>query len=323
MESLLKEYRTDADPWETRSNSKSPEIKPDLPMEIPSLLLQISNSSLDKTTHAPGLVENMVTVDHDLSGGVISTLYPENGDAVEGTTPSSTKEKPYKTTCKEVDDEEVYPEKLPSTIPLKTSLTDTLNPSVNKGEPLISVTDHFSPREEETKATKPEVAVPGCSSPPDEVPSILKEQYSDCNKPSYNEPTLWEWETKSKDDDEISYTSEEMPWYDRKPLTRKTPLSYKPEVTVQGWMTQPNEVSYALEEELSDYESIISKNESSDNETVEASLSKHKESTNSNSTYIMSPSAQETKRKMEAAIPNPLRWLLGWPEIPSPTTCYA
>ena len=36
--------------------------------------------------------------------------------------------------------------------------------------------------------------------------------------------------------------------------------------------------------------------------------------------YIMNPATQETKRKMEVAIPNSLRWLLGWPEISSPTT---
>ena len=115
-----------ADPWETRSNSKSPEIKPDLPIEIPSLLLPIPDLSLNEPTHTPELTENMVTVDHDLSGGVISPLYPENGDTVERTTLSSTKENPYRTTCEEVDDEEVYPEKLPSAILLKMTLKDTL-----------------------------------------------------------------------------------------------------------------------------------------------------------------------------------------------------
>ena len=58
-----------ADPWETRSNNSSPEIKLDLPTEIPSLLLPISNLFLDEPTHMPELTENMVTEDHDLSGG--------------------------------------------------------------------------------------------------------------------------------------------------------------------------------------------------------------------------------------------------------------
>ena len=84
--------------------------------------------------------------DHDLSGGVISSLYPENSDAAEGITPSSTKENTYKMTCEEVDDHEVYPEKLPSATLLETTPTDNLDlPSAKKEEPLISIVDHFSP----------------------------------------------------------------------------------------------------------------------------------------------------------------------------------
>ena len=87
----------------------------------------------------------MVTVDHDLSGGVISSLYPENGDAVKGTTPSSTKENPYKMTCEGVDDQEVYPEKLPSAILLKTTPTASSDlPFANKEELLVSNVNHFS-----------------------------------------------------------------------------------------------------------------------------------------------------------------------------------
>ena len=58
-----------ADPWETRLIENSPEIKPDLSTKITFLLLPISDPSLDKPTCAPELIENMVTVDHDLSGG--------------------------------------------------------------------------------------------------------------------------------------------------------------------------------------------------------------------------------------------------------------
>ena len=91
-------------------------------------------------------MENMVTVDHGLSGGVISSLYPENGDTVEGTTSSSTKGNPYRTTCKEVDDKEVYSEKLPSTILLEMTLKDTLKPLLANNEMLkTSITKHFSP----------------------------------------------------------------------------------------------------------------------------------------------------------------------------------
>ena len=69
MESLLSEYWTNANPWETRLISNSLKIKPDLPTEITSLFLPISDLSLDKPTHALELIENMVIVDHDLSGG--------------------------------------------------------------------------------------------------------------------------------------------------------------------------------------------------------------------------------------------------------------
>ena len=130
-------------------------------------------------------------------------------------------------------------------------------------------------------------------------------------KPSYNKPTLWDWDAESDDDnEEASYTSKEMPWYDRKPSSSKTPPSYEPEVTVQGWVTQPNEISHTSEEELSDSGSITTDNEASDEKSI-----------NSNSTYVINPAAQETKRRMEATLPNSLRWLLGWPEVPStPTT---
>ena len=193
----------------------------------------------------------MVTVDHGLSGGVISPLYPENGDAVERTTLSSTKENPYRTTCEEVDDEEVYPEKLPSAVLLEMMLKDTL-------KPLLANND---------------------------------------------EPTLWEWETKSNNGDEISYTSEEMPWYDRKPSTRQPP-SYKPEVTIQGWVTRPDETSNTTEEELSDNRTTTFDDEAS---MEEEEYSSESEFTKSDSTYVLSPTAQETKRKMEATLPNSIR----------------
>ena len=202
MESLLNEYWTDADPWETGSNSKSLGIKLDLPTEIPSLLPPISDLSLDEPIHMPQLTENMVTVDHDLSGGVISPLYPENGDAVEGITLSSTKENPYRTTCEEVDDEEVYPEKLPSTILLKMTLKDTLKPLLtNDKTPKTFITDYFSPREE-IKEAKPEVEVPEHPSLPNETSSFLEEKYSDHDEPSDDEPTSWDWDAES-------YASEE------------------------------------------------------------------------------------------------------------------
>ena len=66
-----------------------------------------------------------------------------------------------------------------------------------------------------------------------------------------------------------------------------------------------------MEEEFSD-------NEVSDEEEEYSSEDK---SASSDFTYIMSPATQETKKRMEDALPNPLRWLLGWPEIlPTSTT---
>ena len=147
-ESLLNEYRTNPDPWETRSIESPPEIKLDLLMEITSLLLLISNLSPDEPTCVPELIDNMVTVDHDLSGGVISSLYPEKGDAIEETTPSSTKESPYKTTCEEDDDddnEEIIPSEFSSDAlhemtpdeEIITAIIDLY--SANRNEPQISV----------------------------------------------------------------------------------------------------------------------------------------------------------------------------------------
>ena len=68
-ESLFNEFIGNADLWETRLIINSPVINSDLPTDITSLLLPISNLSLDEPTHVPELVENMVMVDHDLSGG--------------------------------------------------------------------------------------------------------------------------------------------------------------------------------------------------------------------------------------------------------------
>ena len=156
--SALSEYWANTDPWETRSIRNSLEIKLELPTEIPSQLLPIPGLSLDEPARMPESTENMVTVDHDLSGGVISSLCPENGDT-EGTTPFSTKENSYKTTCEEVDDQEVYPEKLPSAIFLEM-ISDEGAPtassdlsSTNKEELQISIVDHFSPKEEEMEIT--------------------------------------------------------------------------------------------------------------------------------------------------------------------------
>ena len=146
MESLLDEYWTNANPWATRLISNSLEIKLELPMETTSLLLLISDLPHDKPVHTPEINENMVTVDHNLSGGVISSLHPKNGDAVKGITPASTKENPYKTTCEQVDSQEVYPKNLPSAIFLETTPTDNPDlPSVNEEELLISTVDHSSP----------------------------------------------------------------------------------------------------------------------------------------------------------------------------------
>ena len=52
----------------------------------------------------------------------------------------------------------------------------------------------------------------------------------------------------------------------------------------------------------------------------EEEYSSESEFTKSDSTYVLSPAAQETKRKMEAVLPNSLRQLLSWPEIPSLST---
>ena len=233
-------------------------------MEIPSLLLLIPDLPLDEPAHMPELIENRVTVDHDLSGGVISPLYPGNGDTVKGTAPASTKENPYKTTCEEVDNKEVYSEKLPSTIPLEMTLKDTLKPPLPNNEMLRTfIADHFSSREE-TKETKPEVVVPEWPSQSDETSSFPKEEYLD-----RDEPTLWEWET---DYQESIITDEE---------------------------TSEEEEEYSSEDEL----------------------------VNPDSTYTMSPAAQETKWRMENALPNIIRRSLGLPDIPetkpavkSPTT---
>ena len=93
-ENLLDEFMEKADPWETRSISNSLIIKPDLPMEVASLLLPISDLSLDEPTCMSKLVENMVMVDHDLNEGVISSLYPENGDTTGEINLSTTEEPP-------------------------------------------------------------------------------------------------------------------------------------------------------------------------------------------------------------------------------------
>lgn len=152
----------------------------------------------------------MVTVDHNPSGGVISSLHPENSNAVEGVTPSSTKENPYKTTCEEVDDQEVYPKKVPSAIFLETTPANNLDlPSASKEEPLISIVDHFSPQEEGAKKTEPEpeIVVQRWLSQSDKISSIPEGECSD-------------------------YDDEEIPWYDRRPSSPKTPPSHEPKQTV-------------------------------------------------------------------------------------------
>ena len=63
-------------------------------MEVASLLLPISDLSLDEPTRMSKLVENMVMVDHDLNEGVISSLYPENGDTTGEINLSTTEEPP-------------------------------------------------------------------------------------------------------------------------------------------------------------------------------------------------------------------------------------
>ena len=75
-------------------------------MEISSLLLLIFDLSLNEPTCKPKLVENMVMVDHDLSGGVISSLYPENSDTIRGINPSTTKVFPQEALHKMIPKEE-------------------------------------------------------------------------------------------------------------------------------------------------------------------------------------------------------------------------
>ena len=127
-----------ANPWETRSISNSLDIKPDLPMRTPSLLRLISDLSLDKPTCVPKKVENMVMADHDLSGGVISSLYPENSDAVKGTTPSSTEGPPSNALLKTTPDEETI-----------TAIIDLY--SANENEPQIPILNLPPPVMEGTK----------------------------------------------------------------------------------------------------------------------------------------------------------------------------
>ena len=98
-------------------------------MEIASLLLLISNLSLDEPTRAPKLVDNMVMVDHNLSGGVISSLYPENSDATRGINPSTIEESPPETLHKMTSEEE---------------------------EPQISIVNLYSPIEEGTEIAESE-----------------------------------------------------------------------------------------------------------------------------------------------------------------------
>ena len=112
-------------------------------MELTSLLLPISDLSLDEPACTPELVENMVMADHDLSGGVISSLYPENSDAVEGTTPSSTKEPPSNALLKMTPDKETI-----------TTIIDLY--SANKNKPQVSTIDLYSLTEEGTKPVKSE-----------------------------------------------------------------------------------------------------------------------------------------------------------------------
>ena len=119
-ESLLDESVGNTDPWETRLIINSPEIKLDLPMEIASLLLLISDLSFAELTHVPELVENMVMVDHNLNEGVISSLYPENGDTARGINPSTTEE----------------------------SSSDALHETTPEEEPRISIVDLYLPIKE-------------------------------------------------------------------------------------------------------------------------------------------------------------------------------
>ena len=264
--SLTNEFTEKADPWETRSISSSLDIKPDLSMKITSPLLPISDLSLDEPACMPELIKNMVTVDHDLSGGVISSLYPENGDAFEGITPSSTKENPYKTTCEEVDDQEVYPEKLPSTIFLEmTPTTSSDLHSANKEEPQISVVDHYLPKKEETEITEPELGPCLEQSTSDS----LRENPQPLPIPPSHEPktvVVQEWLTQP---DEASSTSEEEFSDDEPPLWE--------------WQsTVPNNEASEIEEEYL----------SEDHKAEDATLSDSEE-VSSESTYEMQPAAKE------------------------------
>ena len=112
--------------------------------------------------------------------------------------------------------------------------------------------------------------------------------------------------------------------------------SHKPEtVVVQGWFSQPDEVSSTSEEEFLDNElalwewesestvfdeeaSLASEEEVLDdnNETVEMILPEQEEES-TDSTYEMQPTALEIQGKLEATLPDAIKRSLGLPVTPA------
>ena len=255
-------------------------------------------------------------VDHDLSGGVISSLYPENHD--------TEKENPYKTTCEEVDNEEVYPKKLPSTILLETSLFDTLPemtskdrtptvssdlPPTNTEEPLISIVNHFSPQEDGAETTKPKkedpplpwifspshepetVGVQGWSPPANEAPSLLEEELPN------EEPTLWEQVTQSDASDYETSSTPEEEYYSDYDDNGREPTSWE-------WETksaESEEVSTTSNMEIPWYNGRIPSNPEADppNYNYNWTTFPESEEESTNSAYEMPPAILEIKRRME------------------------
>ena len=217
-------------------------------------------------------------------------------------------------TCEEVDDEEVYPLKLSSAVFLKITSDEeipTANsdlPSESKEELQISFVDHFSPKEEESETVESEsephpeqstsdlpkeisslslippshkpkiVAVQEWLSQPDETSSASERKFSNDNG---DEPTLWEQATKSTaPNEEASLASdEEIPWYDR--------ISSSP----------------GPEEEFPDYD-------------YDGTTFSEEEEESADLPYEMQPATLEAKQKLEAALPDLLKRMLGLPISP-------
>ena len=140
----------------------------------------------------------MVMVDHDLSEGVISSLYPENSDTIRGINPSTTKVFPQEALHKMIPKEEPRISIVNLNLPIK----EGMEPVNSEPEPCLGQFTMNKPKEEfQTSPMTPsshslkQVVIQEYFSRDNRVSPILEEK----ENPRINETVLPEQEGRSLD----------------------------------------------------------------------------------------------------------------------------